>query len=258
MNNSDIPPRLPMVSLWDFPVALALLTRLPLPHLPDHAFARQARTGWAFGFVGLVIGGLAAALGWAALQIGLPVTLAAGLTLAVQIGATGAMHEDGLADTADGLWGGFTRDRRLEIMKDSAIGTYGVLALILSLGLRWAALTVLIPGGPVALLVATCLSRAILPVVMTALPQARPNGLSHSIGRPGWTISALALALGLSLSALLAGVTLLLPCLVACVAVTGLALIAWVKIGGQTGDILGAAQQVGEISILLTFTVYAP
>ncbi|MFT7596440.1 MAG: adenosylcobinamide-GDP ribazoletransferase, partial [Paracoccaceae bacterium] len=144
MPENDKPP----FAVSDVAVAFVLLTRLPLPTLPDHAFARQAHAAWAFPLVGLVVALLAGGMGWAALRLGLPASIAAGLVLGAQIMLTGAMHEDGLADTADGLWGGFNADRRLEIMKDSAIGTYGVLALILSLGLRWAALTLLLPISP--------------------------------------------------------------------------------------------------------------
>lgn len=254
MDNNDTTRSAKPLSMWDIPVAFALLTRLPLPRLPDHAFERQARAGWAFGLVGLIIGGLAGGLGWGALQMGLPASVAAGLVLAIQIGATGALHEDGLADTADGLWGGFSRERRLEIMKDSAIGTYGVLALILSLGLRWAALTIVLTTGLSALLVAACLSRAMLPALMTTLPHARQTGLSHSVGRPLWGTSVLAIGVGVALSALFTGVGFLIPGLIAGLTVAGLALIARAKIGGQTGDILGAAQQIAEITILLGFT----
>ena len=130
----------------DAVLALVLLTRLPLPHLPKDSFARQSRAVWAFPLAGLVVGGLATVMAAAALAVW-PPAVAAGLALAVQILVTGAMHEDGLADSADGLWGGFDRSRRLEIMKDSQIGTYGVLALVLSLGLRWLTLSALLAAG---------------------------------------------------------------------------------------------------------------
>ncbi|MFC4670034.1 adenosylcobinamide-GDP ribazoletransferase [Seohaeicola nanhaiensis] len=232
-------------------VALALLTRLPLPRLPATAFARQARAAWAFPLAGLAVGVLAAGAGWGALALGLPAGVAAGLVLAVQVAATGAMHEDGLADVADGFWGGYDRDRRLEIMKDSATGSYGVLALILSLGLRWAALAALLPVTPAAVIGVACLSRAFLPGLMTALPPARAGGLSRSVGVPGLGVSLVALVLGGALALAFIGVGAVGAVLAAGLAVGALALVARAKIGGQTGDVLGAAQQVAEIAVLL-------
>lgn len=242
---------LPRRLIRDPLVALALLTRLPLPRLPAAAFARQARAGWAFPLAGLTVGLLAAGVGWGALGLGLPAGIAAGLVLAVQIAVTGAMHEDGLADVADGFWGGYDRDRRLEIMKDSATGSYGVLALILSLGLRWGALAALLPVMPGAVIGVACLSRAFLPGLMTALPPARAGGLSRSVGVPGWGVSLFALALGVSLALALIGVPAVGAALAAALAVCVLALVARAKIGGQTGDVLGTAQQLAEIAALL-------
>lgn len=236
----------------DVAVAFVLLTRLPLPHLPGSAFDRQARAAWAFPAVGLVVALLAGAVGWMALWLGLPAPVAAGLVLGAQILLTGAMHEDGLADTADGLWGGTTPARRLDIMKDSQIGTYGVLALILSVGLRWGALAALMAGeflGP--LIAAAALSRAVLPGLMTALPFARGNGLSRRVGVPGRAISAVSLALGFGLALLAVGPVALLLLVLALGMAVAVGTLARAKIGGQTGDILGAAQQVGEIAMLL-------
>lgn len=237
--------------LWDIPVALVLLTRLPLPALPAAAFAAQARAGWAFPLAGALVAGIAGAIGMAALALGLSPWIAAGLTLAGQALLTGAMHEDGLADTADGLWGGTTPARRLEIMKDSQIGSYGVLALLLSVGLRWGALTALLPLGPAAFVAAAALSRAPLPLLMTVLSNARGSGLSHSVGRPAPWVPTLALALALALAGVLTGPALLWPALAAALATVALALVARAKIGGQTGDILGAAQQVSETALLI-------
>ncbi len=241
--------------LTDVAVAFALLSRLPLPRLPDAAFAHQARAGWAFGLVGAGVALIAGLVGVSAMWLGLPASAAAGLVLATQIAATGAMHEDGLADTADGLWGGWTRERRLEIMKDSAIGSYGVLALILSVGLRWVALAGLIGAGPGAgigaLVAAAALSRALLPGLMTALPGARVDGLSRRVGVPGRAVSLAALALGLGVAMVGVGAAALPALAFAALSVTGLALLARARIGGQTGDILGAAQQLAEIAVLL-------
>lgn len=239
----------------DIAVALALLTRLPLPALPDAAFARQARAAWAFPVAGAVVGGLAATVAGLALALGLDPVLAAGLALAAQVLLTGAMHEDGLADTADGLWGGQTPERRLEIMKDSRIGSYGVLALLLGTGLRWAALTSVIAALGVWVLPALgALSRAGLPAVMAALPRARPGGLSDSVGQPPQGTAALAAGLGLVCALPVLGPV---PALAAALALWSMARLARARIGGQTGDILGAGQQMAELAALIALAALA-
>ena len=183
----------------DLLVAGAMLTRLPLPHAPDAAFARQAAASWAYPVIGGVLGLLAATI-WALCgALGLPDMLTAGLTLAALTVMTGALHEDGLADTADGLWGGRDATRRLEIMKDSRIGSYGVLALIFGTGLRWTALTA---AGPAALIAACALSRGMLPALMHAIPFARADGLARSVGAPTRQTAGMAVALALLVAAL--------------------------------------------------------
>ena len=239
----------------DIAAGFALLTRLPVP-VAEAAFARGAATAWSYPLVGAVLGGGAGGLGLALLALGLPAMLAAGLSLAALVVVTGAMHEDGLADSADGLWGGWERARRLEIMKDSHIGSYGVIALVLSLGLRWMALAWLFEAGLAlpALIAAGALSRAALPVLMHAMPHARADGLSHSVGRAPFDTALLAVCLGGTLALLSLGLTALPLALVLALAIWAVAALARAKIGGQTGDILGAAQQVGEITVLLMLT----
>jgi adenosylcobinamide-GDP ribazoletransferase len=164
---------------------------------------------------------------------------------------TGALHEDGLADTVDGFFGGWTRERRLDIMKDSHIGSYGTLALILSVLARWAALCAVLPVSIWAVVAVAALSRAPMAVVMWALPNARGQGLSQSVGRPdaqaAWVAVALALIAGVL--ALELAATLMVALCVA-VAVLGLMALARARIGGQTGDVLGATQQVAEVVAL--------
>ncbi|MDU8927498.1 adenosylcobinamide-GDP ribazoletransferase [Alisedimentitalea sp. MJ-SS2] len=238
------------LQLGDIPVALSLLTRLPI-RLEPEAYGRGARTTWAWPLVGAVVAMLAAILAKIVLTLGLPAPIAALLALSLMVIVTGAMHEDGLADVADGFWGGPDRARRLEIMKDSRIGAYGVIALILSLGLRGLALVslgaALIPG----LFVSALLSRAAMAHVMQALPNARDTGLSHSTGRPG--TAAVALAAGISgfLALLISGWAGVWAILATLVAMLACAAIARAKIGGQTGDVLGATQQITEIAVLL-------
>lgn len=243
---TDMPPR---ARLWDLPAALVLLTRLPLPTLPDRAFDGAARAVWAYPLVGLILGLIVAPLCYLLPATDLPDALTAGLVLGALIMLTGAMHEDGFADTADGLWGGHDRARRLDIMKDSRIGAYGVLALILALGLRWTAMAEVTWTGLVAALI---ISRAMMVPLMCVMPHAREVGLSRQVGRAttGPTIAAVLIAAVLSI-ALLGGHALWALIIAAGVA-GAMGLLARAKIGGQTGDILGATQIATEIAVLVT------
>lgn len=243
----------------DLAAALGLLSRLPVPVEATAAQARGAAAAWAYPLAGLLIGAITALAGAAALWLGLPSALAAGLMLAIGVIVTGGLHEDGLADAADGLWGGHDRIRRLEIMRDSRIGTYGVLALGLSLILRWAALSALIGAGWlwVPVLVAATLSRATMVAVMAGLRHARDDGLSHAVGRPGMRTVQIAGAIGVLVGLMLTGWWVVPLVLIVTAVALGAALIAKARIGGQSGDILGATQQLTEIAALLTLVALA-
>ena len=128
-------PQTDLPALADIPAALRLLTRLPLPGAGGPP---RPSAAWAWPLAGLIVGTLAAGIGIAALPLG--AGIAAACAMGAQAMLTGAMHEDGLADCADGFWGGWTRERRLAIMKDSAIGTYGTMALLITGLIRWSAL----------------------------------------------------------------------------------------------------------------------
>lgn len=235
----------------DLGAALMLLTRLPVP--PGRAADRGGRAAWAWPIVGLIVGAIAAGVAGAALALGLSSAIAAGLALGASILSTGALHEDGLADCADGFWGARDRDRRLEIMKDSRIGTYGMLALILAVGLRWLALTALLAAGQTwaALVVPAALSRGAMAGVMAVLPFARGGGVARHVGRPGRGTTAVALLIAGLLALGLAGIGASVA--IGAVGLTAfvVARIAMAKIGGQTGDVLGAVQQLTEIAALL-------
>lgn len=236
--------------LWDIPAAFVLLTRLPVPTLPKHAVTRGANSVWAYPVVGLVLGSLVIFIGWLCAGLGLPNTMTAGLMLATVVCLTGAMHEDGLADTVDGFWGGHDAARRLEIMKDSRIGTYGVLALIIAMVLRWLCYSDVSWN---ALLVALVLSRSMMPPLMLMLPHARNTGLSHSVGAPAARDVGVSVLLGSVFAVLLGGSTGLMAVPLAVSVAFGIGSLARSKVGGQTGDILGATQIIVEIAILLTF-----
>lgn len=235
------PKRDALFSLSDLGGALGLLTRLPFG-----GPGRGAASAWAWPLAGAVVAALAALAAWVALQAGLPAGWAAALVLAIQAAATGGLHEDGLSDTFDGLMGGRDRDRRLEIMRDSRIGSFGALALMLVVLARWSALMALLPVAPLVLVAVGALSRAGMPVLMAAMPPAREDGLSRMIGRPDGVQAALALLVAALVAAPLIGWALLPVALALAVALLALGLWARAKIGGQTGDILGASQQLAE------------
>ncbi len=245
----------PFHPLKDPALACALLTRLPVPVDPGFAASRGARAAWAYPLAGALVALIAGGAGIGGLALGLTSALAAGLTICLQAVMTGAIHEDGLADAADGLWGGWTRERRLEIMKDSRIGSYGVLAIVLAIGLRWSALAALGSELLAGLLAAALLSRAVMVAVMAALPNAREGGLSRGVGRPSPETTGVAGLLALFLGLAIVGWAIFALALAA--ALTGLAcaLLARSKIGGQTGDILGATQQTAEIAVLIAATL---
>ncbi|MEL6549720.1 MAG: adenosylcobinamide-GDP ribazoletransferase [Pseudomonadota bacterium] len=235
----------------DIPAALGFLTRLPIPVDGDWAVARGARSAWAYPLAGLFVGVLLAAIAFAASRLGLSSALAAALGLAATIVVTGALHEDGLADTADGLWGGWTPARRLEIMADSRIGAYGVLALVIMVLTSWLALSELLRAGAYwAITALPITSRAVMPALM-GLPHARPGGVSAAIGRPPRPAIWLAAALGLVALLPLGWDGLAAGIVIASVA-AGMGRLALAKIGGQTGDILGAAQQISQLAGWLT------
>lgn len=138
----------------DLRMAASFVTILPVASSKSAADGAIARSTWALPVAGLMVGLAGALVYKVSSRFGLTPNLAALLTLAATALITGALHEDGLADTADGLGGGRTRERKLEIMRDSRIGTYGVCALILSFGLRWSALAAI--ANPWAVALALC------------------------------------------------------------------------------------------------------
>ncbi len=237
---------------FDVLAAVGLLTRLPLDLDGARAQARGAKAAWAWPLAGAVVGLFGAASGGFALWLGVAPGAAAAIAIAAQMFVTGALHEDGLADSADGLWGGWDRERRLAIMKDSRIGTFGVLALVLVTLLRWVALAGLFAAGTPwgALAAAGALSRVPMAVLMAALPNARGSGLAHSVGRPEGAVVALSCATGLMCAFLALGPGAFGAALWVGGICLAVGLVARARIGGQTGDILGASQQISEAVVL--------
>ena len=247
--------------------ALRFFSRVPVPRLPldtdAHAPFDFARGAAVLPIAGALIGflpALALALG---LAVGLSAPVAGAIAIAVSLAATGALHEDGLADVADGFGGGGTRARKLEIMRDSRLGTYGVAALVLSLLLRTACIATMAArdaqSACAALIVIGGLSRTLALVPLALLGPARTEGAGHAAARPAADALALAalLCCGLCVVAGVFGVPLVRlggATALALALILLLTALAKRQIGGQTGDVLGAAQQTAEIAALLVLS----
>ena len=243
----------------DLRTGLAFLTRLPLLPSAPVTGADLVRASWTFPIVGAGVGAFGALIYWLMHALGLPAFVCAALAVVATALITGCLHEDGLADTADGFGAGGTRERKLGIMRDSQIGTYGAAALILSLLLRVGAIASLAEPAlaAMALIAAHAGARAVMPVFMRRVPRARQDGLSADAGAPPQRSSVLAAVIGLVALFLCLGLSATLIAVVLLVAALGL--MAWLsisQIGGQTGDVLGAVEQTSEILILLVATVW--
>src|SRR5260221_6271868 len=133
----------------DLKITILFCTRLPLRHSAPIDSGDVARAAWAFPIAGALVGCVGALTYGMAFEVGLPPMTAAALALAATLLVTGCLHEDGLADAADGFGGGQHRERQLGMLRDSRLGTYGACALVMSLVLRWTAVTALASPRPV-------------------------------------------------------------------------------------------------------------
>ncbi|MGJ0509608.1 MAG: adenosylcobinamide-GDP ribazoletransferase [Methylocystis sp.] len=244
----------------DIRACLRFYTRLPIrPGADGHAMPDFSRVCWATPVAGAVVG----AIGGGALLLGASLKLPALVCATAAIGAcvivTGALHEDGLADVADGFGGGVTREQKLAIMRDSRLGSYGALALCLSTLLRVCALAALLQSGvlfaALGLIGASALSRAVGLIPLVRLRPARSDGAGSSAATPSpsslrvafYIGVALALAPALGAASLAQAVVGVMASVAAGAAVASF---AERQIGGYTGDVLGAAQQAAEIAVL--------
>ncbi|MEM1042752.1 MAG: adenosylcobinamide-GDP ribazoletransferase [Bacteroidota bacterium] len=232
--------------------AVMFLTRLPCPAWVGHDAPTLSRSAVYFPAVGALVGGFgAAAYGLASLAFA--PAFAAAAALAATVWLTGAFHEDALGDTFDGFGGGWQPDEILRIMRDSRLGTYGTVALVITLGARWMALASLAPPAILgALIGAHALARwTALPLILW-LPYVRETGTGKPFAAsmtPGRLVVGSALALGLAALAL--GWALVpVGLTVACVTLVG----GWYsrsRIGGMTGDVLGAVNGLSELAVYL-------
>ena len=239
-----------------FVVATAFLTRIPVA-APGCSAGQLGDSAWAFPLVGAGIGAVAAFAFLLAQLVGLGDWPAALLAVLTGIALTGALHEDGLGDAADGLIGGRDRDHALAVMRDSRLGTFGVLAIVASVLLRSAAIAGIgdaVHAG-LGLIAAHAASRAVLPVAMRTITPARADGLGVEAGRPSASVATAAMTIGVLISlAALGPIRGAIALGAAIAAVFASSMLAQRRIGGYTGDVLGAFQQIGEIVMLLTAT----
>jgi adenosylcobinamide-GDP ribazoletransferase len=251
----------------DIVAAIRFFTRLQVPGA--HGVPCLGRLARVVPIVGLIVGGIMSCVAIIAFRAGLPPLAAALFAIGAGALVTGALHEDGLADVADGFGGGGTVERKLEIMKDSRVGTYGVVALVVVLGLEVVLIAdMLARFGAIAafaaIIAAATLSRVAALVPMALLPPARRDGLAASVGG----VSKLDIGIGFAVAALFASVGLLalfgirgMPLVLAGCAlaalITGLSLagLAKAQIGGHTGDVAGATQKLAAVAVLATIVI---
>lgn len=238
-----------------FLLAVQFLTRIPVPRDLPFSDDLLIRATKYYPLVGALIGALGGAVLWLS-ALALPGVAAVILSLAATLLLTGAFHEDGLADAADGLGGGLTRERALEIMRDSRIGTYGAVTLGTALALKISLLSALSPGAAwVALIAGHALGRmAAVHVVATTryardvgakfvAPSVTPDGYRVAVAQSLVVLIGLVWVFGPGPAALAMGLCILLPHIYRQMFLR--------KIGGYTGDCLGGTQQIGELSVYL-------
>ncbi|WP_414442832.1 adenosylcobinamide-GDP ribazoletransferase [Burkholderia sp. 22PA0106] len=236
-----------------FFVALGYFTRVPVPKRIGYASGDLDHAARYFPLIGVCIGALAALVYGLAVRVW-PPGVAVLLSMAATLIATGAFHEDGLADSCDGFGGGYTREDVLRIMHDSRIGTFGAVALVVSLALKWQALAALPPWRAAwVLLAAHAASRVAAVSLLVSLDYVRSEGKAKPVAqRMSVRAFAFAAACGLPwlfwpdwrLGLLTLGVLVLLRAAVARYLLR--------RLGGYTGDCLGFAQQLAELAIILT------
>ena len=230
-------------------LAGVFLTRLPFPVPKSVPTALHTRSLTWFPIIGAMIGVIGSLVYGICFLLGLPALVCALVTLSALILTTGALHEDGLADTVDGLCGGTTPEHKRLIMQDSRIGTFGVLALILSTGLRISVLSVLSDWWTVVLvlIVLGMVSRMVVVVAMYCATAVKDHGLATRFHTPARHRICIALTITITITMLLLGVKISIGLLsIVFMAVGSILCVSSRQIGGYTGDILGAIQVVSE------------
>jgi adenosylcobinamide-GDP ribazoletransferase len=246
-------------ALADIRACLRLYSRLPVRAGDDgHDMPDLSAVGWAIPLAGGAIGGIGAIAAALSQAAHLPPLLTSAIAIGALALTTGAMHEDGLADTVDGFGGGAARDDKLAIMRDSRIGAYGALALCVSILIRAFALAAIVErsalAGATALVAVGAISRVAGLLPMATLPPARSDGAGVAAAQSGqFLLRAMFVATCVGFLPWPAGASLaqtVIAQLAAYCAALAIAQVARQHVGGYTGDVLGAAQQAAEIAAL--------
>ena len=237
----------------DVKIALGLLSRIPVGNQSEKLKSRGPNQLWAFPVVGVLLGILACCIAELGIFLNLNNLAIGFLIVASTAITTGAMHFDGLADTLDGIWGGWSISQRLAIMKDSHIGVYGVVGLIVSVGLQAALYGQIIKESVWPIIGIMAISRAVMVPMLAFLKNPRSEGLSSDVGQPKLQTVFLAMTLGI-IASISSGAWIALGGAILAACTVGA--IARNKIGGQTGDILGATQQTAEVFALICVATF--
>jgi adenosylcobinamide-GDP ribazoletransferase len=245
-----------------FYLALSFFTRIPIPHSVRYSAELLNKANRYFSLVGLLLAAILAGCYWLTSQV-LPVSVGVLTTMAFSLLLTGAFHEDGLADMVDGIGGAFDVEKRLAIMKDSRIGTYGSAALIFALALKFSLLFSLAEQGSLmlisALFLGASLSRAVAASLITGLPYVSEHSTSKSkpLAQSQSKQELLIVIIIGALPLLLFSPLVTLSCLLV-LSIFRQCFSRWLlaKIGGFTGDCLGAAQQIAELLIYMVLVAF--
>jgi len=252
------------ISGWldDLRDCLIFLTRLPVPEKQGGQNRQLSQAARGFPLAGGLIGAIGGLALLAAQGAELPATIAACIAVLTIVLVTGGLHEDGLADVADGFGAGGTKGRKLEIMRDSRIGTYGVLALLFNVLIKVACVAALVGTAqsvwhtPMLLIATSALSRTFIVLAMRSLPQARSDGRSAEAGVPSSSTVNQTLVTGLAIGSamlwLVCGLWIIVATLLSGATAYYVAKRrALFHVGGQTGDVLGTIQQLTETAMFI-------
>jgi adenosylcobinamide-GDP ribazoletransferase len=246
-------------------LAWTLLTRIPAPGFRLQTQANLGSAFWAYPLIGAAVGAIGAAVYVISIELGLGMLSPFAMALAAMTLATGAFHEDGLGDFMDGIGGGQTRERKLEIMRDSRLGTYGVMALVTFFLLSTTLLFELENtgwqpafGGFAAVFVCVAaFQRAALGVPLVLLKPVRSDGLAADAPQPRYRIVALGILIATLLSVLLLGPGATAVVFAASMlSALGVTWLAWRQLGGRTGDALGAAASLAGVVSVAALVVF--
>jgi len=245
-----------------FYLALSFFTRLPVPKTMHYSESLLNKANRYFSLVGLITG-LLLALSYLCFSSFLPANISILLMMGISLLLTGAFHEDGLADMADGIGGAFNIEKRLTIMKDSRIGTYGAVTLVIALLLKFTLLVELANQDSnyllLAIILAEMLSRAVAGSLISAMPYV--SDIEQSKSKPlaqAQSFSELATLLLIGVVPLIFYSSEVIFSLLSILLIFRWLFKQWLmsKIGGFTGDCLGAGQQISELLIYLTLVSY--